>query len=91
MELVDGSLPEVLERFAQGVVSRQMETPAILFLEMMRPLNVLGAQVVHGAVPFASLVGGEQGCRELAEALEERGTVGRVLDRIEEIRTGSTS
>ena len=76
-------LPRPLIRFAEEVVARGMETPAILLLETLRPLGFLSSQVVLAASPFLkTVVGGDQ-LDELAAALEDRETVGRLLDHIE--------
>ncbi len=78
-------LPEPMERFAGEVVRRGMETPAILFLETTRPLSFLGSQVTFAASPLLkTLVTGEI-LEQIACSLEDRRTVGRLIDRIEEL------
>ncbi|MBN2526145.1 MAG: hypothetical protein JXR76_07115 [Deltaproteobacteria bacterium] len=81
---VDG-LPEVLERFANGVVARGMETPAILFLEMVKPLNYIGSQLAYGLSPVAGVFGSAREMEEVARALEHRGAIGCVIERIEQL------
>jgi hypothetical protein len=76
-------LPESLERFAEEVVRRGMETPAILLLETIRPLSFLSSQVVLAMSPLMSLVADSNTLDELAKALEDRRTVQRLIARIE--------
>jgi len=61
-----------------------MSTPAILFLESVRPLNYVGSQVM---VFFAPVVRGFFGLPEwdeIRQALERRESIGWFLDKIEE-------
>lgn len=78
-------LPAILEKFATAVVDRGMETPAILFLEMVRPLNFLGSQMVFAAVPIAGIFTNPSELEEMATALEHRGAIGNVVERIEQL------
>jgi len=79
------ALPAALERFARGVVERRMETPAIIFLESVVPLSFLGSQAMCAASPVARMLGAPGDFEEIAEALEDRGTVRRLALRIEEL------
>jgi len=75
---------ELLNRLADKVVQLRMATPAILFLESVRPLNYVGSQVM---VFFAPLVRGFFGLPEWDElrlVLERRESIGYFLDLIEE-------
>ena len=74
----------LLNRLADKVVQLRMATPAILFLESVRPLNYVGSQVM---VFFAPLVRGFFGLPEWDElrlVLERRESIGYFLDLIEE-------
>jgi hypothetical protein len=79
------TLPDVLEKFAAQVVERRMETPAILFLEMARPLNFIGSQLIFAVTPVAGLFKTDHELNEVARALEHRGTIERVVQRIEQL------
>jgi hypothetical protein len=76
-------LPDLLERLARRVVERRMEAPAIAFLEMVRPLNLIGSQVAWAAVPFAGLLADDRDVRDIAAALEDRRTLCALVQRIE--------
>jgi len=88
-EGADNTLPEVLEQLAQAIVNRQMETPAIIFLEAVIPLNFLGSQIMYALWPLfkmASIPGGAT-LGEIASHFESRETIRRLIDRIEEMAT----
>jgi hypothetical protein len=79
-------LPAPLERLAGAVVARRMEVPAIALLESVAPLGFLGSQIVHAARPLARLAGlPADDWREVAEQLEDRRTLRRLADRMEEL------
>jgi len=78
-------LPAVLERLAREVVARRLETPAIIFLEGIRPLNFMASQTLFAAWPLVQLAGGWASYREVAECLEDRETLHRLALRIEEL------
>ena len=77
-------LPAALERLAQLVVDRGLEAPALIFLETVRPLNFLGAQAGQAFMPLIRMLGVE-GLDEAIAALEDRRTLRRLIDRIEEL------
>jgi hypothetical protein len=73
----------LLDKLAIRIVQLRMTTPAILFLESVRPLNYVGSQVM---VFFAPLVRGFLGLPEWDElrlVLERRESIGYFLDLIE--------
>ncbi|MBN2343226.1 MAG: hypothetical protein JXX29_21200 [Deltaproteobacteria bacterium] len=82
---VGESLPSILEKFAQQVVQRGLETPAIFFLEMVKPLNFLGSQMVYAAVPMVGILTDPVELDEMAKALEHRDSVMRLVERIEQL------
>ena len=74
-----------IERLAQGVARRGLETPAMLFLEMHKPLCFFASQGLLFAMP---LLGGFLGPREverLARLLDSQENVDRLIGRIEEL------
>jgi hypothetical protein len=79
------TLPEPLERLANAVVDRGMETPAIIMLETMRPLNFLFGQAMLAAWPLVRLAAGWNDYREVAESLEDRRMLGNLAARIERL------
>ncbi len=78
-------LPEPLDRLARAVVDRNMEMPAIVLLESIRPLNFLASQTMHAAWPLIRMAGSFDDYRTIATALEDRETLQRLAGRIEEL------
>ena len=74
----------LLDRLADAVVRRHMETPALLFLETTRPVSYLASQWLHFLEPFATQVLNRQQYGRLACLLERRGTPEELMRRIEQ-------
>lgn len=79
------ALPDVLEKFAERVVECRVEIPAILFLEMARPLNFIGSQLIFAVTPVAGLFKTDHELNEVARALEHRGAIEKMVQRIEQL------
>ena len=80
-------LPAALERIAGAIVDRGLETPAIILLQAVVPLSFLGSQAMFACWPLVKLASIEADYREVAAALEDRRTLGRLASRIEELST----
>lgn len=76
---------DVVDRVCRQVVARGLATPALIFLESVRPLNYVSSQTLHFFQPVLSAVADAQACRELADFLEHRGSVDYLCRRIEEL------
>ena len=66
---------EIAVRICREVVRRRMVTPALMLLEMSRPLNYLGAQALHFFRPFASVLVDGRSWESFAAFVERRGSV----------------
>ena len=74
----------LLEKLAQWVVSRNLTTPAILFLETGKPLNFLGSQLLIAFGPFIqAFFKGEQ-YQKVALILEKDENVELLIELIEQ-------
>ena len=73
----------LFERLARWVVERRMETPALLFLESVRPLSFVGAQAMYFFQPLASVLLAGPDYARLARLLEERENLAILLAAIE--------
>ena len=66
---------EIAVRVCREVVRRRMTTPALMLLEMSRPLNFLGAQALHFFRPFGSVFVEPGSWEAFAALVERRGSV----------------
>lgn len=78
-----GEQKAVVEQITEEVVKRKMGTPALIFLETMRPLNYIGSQVMHFFNPFISAIMTTDKYNRFTEFLEHRKSVDYLCDRIE--------
>ena len=76
---------QAADAVCRQIVKRHLTTPAILFLEMSRPLNYLGSQVLHFFAPLLSVLSQSGGHRHFAAFLEQRGSIDYLCRRIEEL------
>jgi len=83
------SLTEQQERFLESIARRihayGLETPAVLFLEMHKPLAFIGSQAFLVASPvFAPFIGMDR-VEAFAELMSEPDHVERLIQRLEEL------
>ncbi len=70
---------------AAEIVKRLLEAPAILFLEMNKPLSFIASQGMLVAMPmFAPLVGAQR-IAELSQIISDRANIDLLITRIEEM------
>jgi hypothetical protein len=80
-----------VDRVCLEIVRRHLTTPALIFLEMSRPLNSLAANTIHFFSPMLSvLVTGDEHQR-FAEFLDRRGSIDYLSRRIEELEQKAQS
>lgn len=91
-ELTPEERDGLLERAAEAVVRRRLEVPAVLLLELHRPLTYLGSQALVLFTPLLGPAVGVETLQKLAKLLEERENLDRLIDRIETLaREGQAS
>jgi hypothetical protein len=73
----------VVERVCREVVRRHMTTPAIMFLEMSRPMNFIGAQAMTFFQPIVSALFDSSGYEVFAGFLERRASIDYLVRTIE--------
>ena len=73
---------QLLQKVADAIVRRRLETPAVLLLESSEPLNFLSSQIIHGLRPFLDLVCAPAETERLAGILERRDAVTRLVELI---------
>ncbi|MBT5365950.1 MAG: hypothetical protein HOI88_00325 [Phycisphaerae bacterium] len=74
-----------LDMLCRGIIRRGLTTPAIIGVEMGRPLNFLGSQTMHFFTPLISAFVPTESWSAVAEFLEHRGSVDWIRNRIEEL------
>jgi hypothetical protein len=79
----------IIDRLCRQVVARGLTTPALVFLESVRPLNYISAQTLQFFAPILSVVADRQACDELAAFLEHRGSLDFLCQRIGELEKGA--
>lgn len=75
----------VIEAVALAVAKRGMETPAILFLEMHKPVSFFASQGLVVTSPFVAPLIGIDNVRVAARLFEKRENVELLIRRIEEL------
>ena len=84
---------KALDTICRGIIRRGLITPAVIGVEMGRPLNYIGSQTMHFFTPLISAFVPTESWTAVAEFLEHRGSVDWIQNRIEELENetpGST-
>lgn len=76
---------ELIERIARRVVAMRLETPAVLWLEMNKPLAFIASQALVVGTPLLGLVLNPEDLIAFGNLLRDRRGVERLIDRIEEL------
>ena len=63
---------QIADRLCRLIVRRRLTAPALLYLEVARPLNYVGAQMLHFFRPILTALFDARGCEEFASFLERR-------------------
>ena len=84
-ELSDEERDAILEKIAQGVVRRGMAAPAVLFLELNKPLSFVASQSLIVLTPFLAPFVGVDNVHRYSRLLEKRENVERLIERIEQL------
>ena len=73
----------LISKLARLIVKREMSVPAILFLESVKPLSLVGSQLMHFLAPLVQCFFDFRSYELLAEMMEDRANVERLVDEIE--------
>ena len=87
----DEKTAATIEKICDEIVRRQMVVPALMLLEMSRPLNYLGAQALHFFQPFGTVLIDPRKWQGFAKFLEERGSVEYLIEALEAANNRSKS
>lgn len=81
--LAERDAEQLLEKAAKAIVERRMEVPAILFLEMHKPLSNLIGHAVWVTMPVWALFFGTATTNALGALLSDPERIERLIQRIE--------
>ena len=73
----------LFDKLAAWLVERRLETPAILFLESVRPMSFVGAQAMHFFEPFARAIFPVKDYERVARLMEQRSNLELLVRTIE--------
>jgi hypothetical protein len=89
-ELTQDQKTELVEKLAQAVHKRGMETPAILFLEMHKPVAGLASQAMVVFSPFLIPFVGLQNLDDYSRLTGDRQAIEQLIRRLEDLREPPT-
>ena len=75
----------LIEKLCSEVARRRLTMPALLMLEMSRPLNYVSAQFLHFIQPIVTVIADAEQYQELTSFLEQRGSIDYICKRLEAI------
>ena len=76
---------KALDKVCRGIIRRGLTTPAIIGVEMGRPMNYMGSQTMHFFTPLVAAFVPTKSWSAVAEFLEHRGSLDWIRNRIEEL------
>lgn len=82
-ELSEEETDRLLDKAADEIRKRRLETPAIMALELHKPLANLGANALVVFAPFAVPFFGYDGVHDVSRLLKDRANVERLIQRLE--------
>ena len=74
---------ELVDMVCRAVVRRGLIVPALLAVEMGRPLNFVASQAMHFFQPIVSVILDGPSITEFASFLEQRGSIEYLCQRLE--------
>lgn len=83
-ELTDEEVEQLVERAANEVTRRGMTVPAVLFLELHKPVANVAAHAALAFAPFLVPLFGFDAINDYSRLLTKRVQVERLIQRIEE-------
>jgi hypothetical protein len=77
---------EIIDKIASKIVERRLSVPAVLFMEVVKPISFFGAQTLNffGPIIESFLKKGNR-YYDFTEFLENRDNIERILCRVEEL------
>ena len=82
---MEDRLFQMTDKIAQRINRHGLTIPAIMFLEMHKPLAGVGGAIIQLAAPGLDWIFGERNTEDFATLLSDREQVERLMSRIEEL------
>lgn len=79
----DSAQQPIVDALCVEIVRRRLTSPALIALEMSRPLNYVSAQVLHFFQPFLAAVADTAAYDHFTAFLQKRGSVDYLIARLE--------
>ena len=76
---------KLIDELARKVTDRGLQTPAILFLEMNKPLSFIAGQAMLAASPLLMPIFGAEGVQKYSQLLSSRDNIELLIRRIEDL------
>lgn len=83
-ELSPDDRDKLIDELARKIVGRGMETPAIMFLEMNKPLAFIASQSMLLASPFLAPIFGMEGVQKYSRLFSSPDNIELLIQRIED-------
>lgn len=84
-EISEEERDRIIEKAAREIVKRGLTAPALLFIEMAKPINFLGSQLLVAVDPFISSILSSGDYRKFSILMEDDENVERLLQAIERL------
>lgn len=85
-ELTDEEVEQLIEKAAGEIEKRKLTSPAILFLEMHKPLGYIGSQAAIALSPFIVPFFGFDFVNNYSRLFSKRDNIERLIVRLEKAR-----
>ena len=82
-ELTEEEVEKILDKVEKEIRRRRMETPAIMALELHKPLANVGANALVVLAPFAVPFVGYDNIRDVSRLLRKRDNIEKLIQRLE--------
>jgi len=81
---------DVMERTARWIVEKRLETPAVLFLEINKPLSFVMGQSLYFSAPMLAPIFGYEKLQKAAGLLSDHNSLETLITRIEKMSAERT-
>ncbi|MBC8527681.1 MAG: hypothetical protein ISS28_00765 [Candidatus Cloacimonetes bacterium] len=84
VEISKEEAQELMDKAARFIAERRMGSPALMFIESVRPLHFIASQFLYMIAPFAELIFNPQEYQKFACAIEKDENIKFLLEKLDE-------